>query len=399
MLYEVAQGRQIRYTFSRLDDPARLIVETTFIDRGNADKVTRLYEPAKAAAPSAPGEQTSSSGSPPPPAGTPPPTSSIPGPGAEFRGLSEIGVVVEELTSQSTGCALNQSALETAVFKHLTDAGLKPRRNSDEDTYVYVNISTATVSNGLCVSRYDVYLTTHTMAKLSYQDRPVLVEVTLMHKGSMAGGQAQAHADNVMKGVLDDVDEIAAGFARRTGRRLQTARYRLAAASWQRYLPPRTPNAQLKRRLQHGPGVRDVVDLADKTAAARVRVPDRPGFAIDVDGPRMLRVNRARVFLTHQLPHHGKQVHLSRIQEHLGVVHIRRPHDDVAEMHVVDAVALAEVAADRHGILAQLARDTAVERHAVVGAVHQAQVLFPVFEGRHQLFRSAADRHGRVVWV
>jgi hypothetical protein len=209
VLYEVAQGRQIRYAFSRLDDPARLIVETQFIDRGNADKVTRLYEPAKAAAPSTSGAQTSSSGSPPPPAGTPPPASSVPGPGAEFRGLSEIGVVVEELTSQSTSCALNQSTLETAVFKHLTDAGLKPRRNSDEDTYVYVNISTATVSNGLCVSRYDVYLTTHTMAKLSYQESPVLVEVTLVHKGSMAGGQAQAHADNVMKGVLDDVDEIA----------------------------------------------------------------------------------------------------------------------------------------------------------------------------------------------
>ena len=47
VLYEVAQGRQIRYAFSRLDDPARLIVETQFIDRGNADKVTRLYEPAK----------------------------------------------------------------------------------------------------------------------------------------------------------------------------------------------------------------------------------------------------------------------------------------------------------------------------------------------------------------
>ncbi len=209
VLYEVSQGRQIRYTFSRQDDPARLVVETSFIDRGNADTVTRLYEPAKAGAPSAPGAQTSSPGSPAPPAGTPPPASSVPGPGAEFRGLSEIGVVVEELTSQSTGCALNQSTLETAVSKHLTDAGLKPRRNSDEDTYVYVNISTATVSNGLCVSRYDVYLTTHTMAKLSYQDRPVLVEVTLMHKGSLAGGQAQAHADNVMKGVLDDVDEIA----------------------------------------------------------------------------------------------------------------------------------------------------------------------------------------------
>jgi hypothetical protein len=117
---------------------------------------------------------------------------------------------VEDLTSQSTSCGLKQGSLESAVMKHLSDAGLKPRRNFDEDTYVYVNISTATVSNGLCVSRYDVYLTTHTTAALSYQKTPVLVEVTLMHKGSMAGGAAQAHADSVVKGVLDDVDEIAA---------------------------------------------------------------------------------------------------------------------------------------------------------------------------------------------
>jgi hypothetical protein len=209
VLYEVAEGRQIRYTFSRLDDPARLVVETQFIDRGNADTVMRLYEPAKAVAPSTTSTPGSSApGSAPPTAGTPS-SAGIPGPGAEFRGLSELGVVVEELSSQSTGCGLNQGTLETAVSKHLTEAGLKPRRNSDEDTYVYVNISTATVSNGLCVSRYDVYLTTHTMARLSYQDRPVLVEVTLMHKGSMAGGAAPAHTENVMKGVLDDVDEIA----------------------------------------------------------------------------------------------------------------------------------------------------------------------------------------------
>lgn len=211
VLYEVEQGRQIRYAFSRLDNPTRLIVETQFVDRGNGDKITRLYEPAKAAAPSTAGAQASSApGLPAAPSGAPPQGAALPRPGAEFRGLSEIGVVVEELTAQSTGCGLNQGTLESAVSKHLADAGLKPHRNSDEDTYVYVNINTATISNGLCVSRYDVYLTTHTMARLTHQETPVLVEVTLMHKGSMAGGQAQAHADNVMKGVLDDVDEIAA---------------------------------------------------------------------------------------------------------------------------------------------------------------------------------------------
>ena len=81
------------------------------MDRGNADTVTRLYEPAKAAAPSASGRADVILG-----------LACTAGrnaaahvldarPGRRVRGLSEIGVVVEELTSQSTGCGLNQSTL------------------------------------------------------------------------------------------------------------------------------------------------------------------------------------------------------------------------------------------------------------------------------------------------
>ena len=208
ILYEVEQGRQIRYAFSRLDNPTRLNVEVQFIDRGNPSKVMRVYEPASAAPPATSGA-AGAPASTTPASQAPPPAASGPGPGSEFKGLTELGVVVEELTSQSTSCGLNQGTLESAVMKHLSDASLKPRRNSDEDTYVYVNINTATISNGVCVSRYDVYLTTHTTATLSYQRTPVLVEVTLMHKGSMAGGAPQAHADGVTKGVLEYVDQIA----------------------------------------------------------------------------------------------------------------------------------------------------------------------------------------------
>ena len=131
-------------------------------------------------------------------------------PGAEFKGLTTLGVVVEDLSAQAAACGLNQGTLEGAVSKHLADAGLKVRRNSDEDTYVYVNVITTSLSSGLCVSRYDAFLTTHTTATLSYQQTPVLVEVSLLHKGGIAGGGAAAHANGVLKGVLEYVDQFAA---------------------------------------------------------------------------------------------------------------------------------------------------------------------------------------------
>ena len=128
----------------------------------------------------------------------------------ESRAESATSGSWKDLGSQAATCGLNQGTIESAVYKHLTANGLQVRRNSDEDTYVYVNINVGNLSNGLCVSRFDVYLTTHTTATLSYQNSPVLVEVTLMHKGSLAGGSPAAHADSVQKGVLEYVDQIAA---------------------------------------------------------------------------------------------------------------------------------------------------------------------------------------------
>jgi hypothetical protein len=39
--------------------------------------------------------------------------------------------------------------LETAVTKRLTDDGIRVLRESDEDTYLYVNVGTVTTSAGL----------------------------------------------------------------------------------------------------------------------------------------------------------------------------------------------------------------------------------------------------------
>ena len=50
VLYEVEQGRQLRYAFSRLTGPDRLTVDAQFIDHGKGDHVTRVYLPAAATA-------------------------------------------------------------------------------------------------------------------------------------------------------------------------------------------------------------------------------------------------------------------------------------------------------------------------------------------------------------
>jgi type II secretory pathway component PulM len=118
-------------------------------------------------------------------------------------------MVVEELRPQAATCGLSQAPLEALVTKAFTDAGLKVLRDSDEDTYVYVDINTSSLSTGLCVSRYDVYLFTHTMARLSHQSSPVLVQVQLRHQGGMAGGAAATHGDAVRRNVTQAVESFA----------------------------------------------------------------------------------------------------------------------------------------------------------------------------------------------
>jgi hypothetical protein len=133
---------------------------------------------------------------------------------AELKGISTVGVVVEELTSQAAGCGLRQAAIETAASKILTDSGLKVVRNSDNDTYVYLNVQTTSVPTGLCVSRYDAYLYTHTNTRLSYQTEPVLVQVSLIHEGGLAGGPASGHGASVVKSLMQYVDQVAARIRR-----------------------------------------------------------------------------------------------------------------------------------------------------------------------------------------
>ncbi len=69
-----------------------------------------------------------------------------------------------------------------------------------------MNVNTVSASSALCVSRYDVTLYSHADGKLSYTVSPVLLQVELLHRGGIAGGGPNAHADGVTKGVLQYVD-------------------------------------------------------------------------------------------------------------------------------------------------------------------------------------------------
>ena len=247
--YKVEPNRELHYTYSRSLDPPRLVVQTRFVERGGHDVVTRVYEPTRANEPAVPQPGASPAragttappsapvGAPRPPAAVPPagaassagakPPASAPGatppvsssdatapavakgPDADLKGITDIGLVVEDLSSQAAACGLSQAPIEAAVSKSLTDAGFKVRRNADEDTYVYVHIVTTSAPGGLCVSRYDAFLYTYTTARLPYQATSVLAQVMLLHEGGIAGGAAAAHAETVMRSVKQYADTFA----------------------------------------------------------------------------------------------------------------------------------------------------------------------------------------------
>src|SRR5262249_36498650 len=154
-------------------------------ERGSGQKATRIYDAGASADESVAANRQS--GAPPVPGAPnePPRESFDQRPGAEFRGLKNVGIVVEGLGPEAQACGLKRDAIEDALSRRLTAGGLTVRRNSDEDTYVYVNVITSATPNGGCVSRYDAYLYTQATAKLSYRDQPVLVLVSLAHRGSI----------------------------------------------------------------------------------------------------------------------------------------------------------------------------------------------------------------------
>jgi hypothetical protein len=219
VVYKADTGRQLRYVYSLNANPMQLIVDVEFVERGGGDKVRRVYDPTvatdtKAAPATAPASAlaaaTAAPAAPAVPAAPATPASAPidQRPDAALKGLTKLGLVLEDLSGDAVGCGLKQDVLETTVSKHLSDAGFRVVRNSDDDTYMYVNINTAKVSTGLCVSRYDVTIYSHAAAKLPHTESPVLLQVQLLHKGGIAGGAPAAHADGVTKSLLEYVDQF-----------------------------------------------------------------------------------------------------------------------------------------------------------------------------------------------
>ena len=209
--YRVEEGRTVRYTYSRSANAGQLIVDVQFLEKSTVDKARLIDEPG-VATDTASGAGTPSSAPPRPSGGAP----AIPGsqnesfdarPGAELKGLNALGILVEDLGSQAVVCGLNHGAIENALSKRLADGGLVVKKNSDEDTYVYVNVMTSSLPNGTCVSRYDAFLYTHATARLSYGSQPVLVQISLMHRGSIGSSSAPAtHAAAVTRGLEGYID-------------------------------------------------------------------------------------------------------------------------------------------------------------------------------------------------
>jgi hypothetical protein len=202
VVYRVDQAREIRYTYSTTASPARLVVDVQLLEHGTGDKAKRIYESGAAteAITSAAPDSHAASSSP------PAPEKFDQRPGAELKGLTSLGVLVEDLSAQAVACGLSQDAIERALSARLTSGGLAVRRNSDDDTYVYVNIMTSSLPTGLCVSRYDAFLYTHATARLSYRDQPVLVQVSLMHRGGIGTSAPPAHGASVLHGLEGYID-------------------------------------------------------------------------------------------------------------------------------------------------------------------------------------------------
>jgi len=203
VVYHAERDRDVRYTYSRAAGAPQLVVEVEFLERGKGDKAKRVYDAGVAAETAAPPPREPAA----PASGAAKPADAFDErPGAELRGLKTLGILVEDLSATARACGLDHDAIEAALTKRLADAGFTVRRNSDDDTYVYANIMTTTMANGVCVSRYDAFLYTHATANLSYRDRPVLVQVSLMHRGGMGSSPPAGHATAVTRGLEGYVD-------------------------------------------------------------------------------------------------------------------------------------------------------------------------------------------------
>jgi len=219
--YKVEQERELHYTYTREGAGPKLTVDIQFVEHGRVgDSVRRVYDligpedPFPTTPELTPKTEPGAAGGVPAvpavPGGAAPPEPFNQQPDAELKGLTRLGVVIEGLGTQAASCGLTEAALQAAVAGKLKSAGFTVVTNTDEDSYVYVNVVTGALSTGSCVSRFDVSIDTHTTARLSYQTTPVLVQVSLLHRGGISAGATAGHSATVVKSVSDYLDEFIA---------------------------------------------------------------------------------------------------------------------------------------------------------------------------------------------
>lgn len=218
--YKVEQGRELRYIYTRETGGPKLTVDIQFVEGGRvADAVRRVYDligptdpfptPANPSK-TEPGAGGGAASIPAAASNSAAPEPFDQQPDAELKGLTRLRVVIEGLGAQAAACGLTEAALEAAVTGELKSAGFTVLTNADEDSYVYVNVITGSLSTGSCVSRFDVNVYTHTTARLAYQPSPVLVQVSLLHRGGINASAAAGHGAAVVKSVSEYVDEFIA---------------------------------------------------------------------------------------------------------------------------------------------------------------------------------------------
>ena len=221
VLFDVAGGRQLRYTFTPSQNPARLLVDIRFIQSGHeGDEVRLTYEPPNehdrevlSGAPMPYGPPSAPAGAVPPVPDTTPdaggtPRTGVLPPGSELRGITTIAVEVEDLSAQATACGLDQGKIKSSISQIIADAGYKAPIGR-EDAYVLVSIATSKLPDGACVSRYDASLVSHADATFPYLKGTVAaVEIQLLHDGGLAGGSPSAHASAVMDALAKSVNHF-----------------------------------------------------------------------------------------------------------------------------------------------------------------------------------------------
>ena len=89
---------------------------------------------------------------------------------------------------------------------------IDPEGNQIGPSESSVNRAGFVIHSAIHAAREDAHciMHTHTTAGLSYHEKPVPIQVELMHTGGLAGGSAASHGDAVVKGVKEYVDQFAA---------------------------------------------------------------------------------------------------------------------------------------------------------------------------------------------